>query len=76
MSKLMMLVAAKWREFKATQPAEEPVAGSPAEPEPDSDGDGEPAAEELEDELDEPEVVRPSARSSRGSKKKPAPVSL
>ncbi|XP_043222807.1 chromodomain-helicase-DNA-binding protein Mi-2 homolog isoform X1 [Amphibalanus amphitrite] len=74
MSKLMMLVAAKWREFTASQPAEEAAspAGSPREPDQEQESD---AAEEPEEPEDEPEPeVRASARSSRASKKKPEPA--
>ena len=79
MSKLMMLVAAKWREFTASQPAEEAAspAGSPAEADQEQEEqEQETEAEEPEEEPeDEPEVVRSSARASRASKKKPEPVS-
>ena len=76
MSKLMMLVAAKWREFTASQPAEDAAspAGSPPEDQEEQEEQEEQESEEepQEDEEDpeeEPEIVRSSSRPSRAKKK-------
>jgi len=83
MSKLMMLVAAKWREFTALAPKEEEEVEAEVEPEDaqeeeeeDADGSEEVRSEEApqEEEEDEEEEAPLSKRKGRGRGKKKAPV--